>query len=77
MIHQAKSNPQLLDEQIFSERIASAISAMDMPRQPDESAHGTKQPPVGPALASQGWEVRRPVIAGDHDLAVDQERLRL
>ena len=28
MIHQAKSNPQLLDEQIFSERIASAISAI-------------------------------------------------
>ena len=27
MIHQAKSNPQLLDEQIFSERLASAISA--------------------------------------------------
>ena len=28
MIHQAKSNPQLLDEQIFSERLASAISAI-------------------------------------------------
>jgi hypothetical protein len=28
MIHQAKSNPQLLDDQIFSERIASAISAI-------------------------------------------------
>ena len=26
MIHQARSNPQLLDEQIFSERLASAIS---------------------------------------------------
>jgi hypothetical protein len=26
MIHQAKSNPQLLDVQIFSERLASAIS---------------------------------------------------
>ncbi len=29
------------------------------------------------ALAPQRMEVRRPVIAGDHDLAVDQERLRL
>jgi uncharacterized membrane protein YccC len=28
MIHQAKSNPQLLDEQIFSERLASALSAI-------------------------------------------------
>ena len=28
MIHQAKSNPQLLDEQIFSERLASAISVI-------------------------------------------------
>jgi hypothetical protein len=28
MIHQAKSNPQLLDEQIFSERLASANSAI-------------------------------------------------
>jgi hypothetical protein len=28
MIHQAKSNPQLLDEQIFSERPASTISAV-------------------------------------------------
>jgi hypothetical protein len=28
MIQQPKSNPQLLDEQIFSERIASAISAI-------------------------------------------------
>jgi hypothetical protein len=28
MIHQAKSNPELLDEQIFSERLASAISAI-------------------------------------------------
>ena len=28
MIHQAKSDPQLLDEQIFSERLASAISAI-------------------------------------------------
>jgi hypothetical protein len=28
MIHQAKSNPQLLGEQIFSERLASAISAI-------------------------------------------------
>ena len=27
MIHQVKTNPQLLDEQIFSERLASAISA--------------------------------------------------
>ena len=39
MIHQAKSNPQLLDEQIFSERIASAISAIatirDMSTDPD------------------------------------------
>ena len=30
-----------------------------------------------PALAPQRMEVRRPVVAGDHDLAVDQERLRL
>jgi hypothetical protein len=29
------------------------------------------------ALAPERMEVRRPVIAGDHDLAVDQERLRL
>ena len=29
------------------------------------------------ALASQRMEVQHPVIAGDHDLAVDQERLRL
>jgi hypothetical protein len=28
MIHQAKSNSQLLDQQIFSERLASAISAI-------------------------------------------------
>jgi hypothetical protein len=28
MIHQAKSNPKLLDAQIFSERLASAISAI-------------------------------------------------
>jgi hypothetical protein len=28
MIQQAKSNPRLVDEQIFSERIASAISAI-------------------------------------------------
>jgi hypothetical protein len=28
MIHQAKSNPQLLDEQIFSGRLESAISAL-------------------------------------------------
>ena len=27
------------------------------------------------ALAPERLEVRRPVIAGDHDLAVDQERL--
>jgi hypothetical protein len=29
------------------------------------------------ALAPQRMEVQHPVIAGDHDLAVDQERLRL
>ena len=29
------------------------------------------------ALAPERLEVRHPVIAGDHDLAVDQERLRL
>jgi hypothetical protein len=29
------------------------------------------------ALAPERLEVRRPVIAGDPDLAVDQERLRL
>jgi hypothetical protein len=28
MIHQAKSNPQLLDEQIFSKRLAFATSAV-------------------------------------------------
>jgi hypothetical protein len=28
MIHQAKPNPQLLDEQIFSEQLASAISVI-------------------------------------------------
>jgi hypothetical protein len=32
MIHQAKSNAQLLDEQIFSERLASAISAIGTKR---------------------------------------------
>jgi hypothetical protein len=32
MIQQPKSNPQLLDEQIFSERIASAISAIGTSR---------------------------------------------
>ena len=29
---------------------------------------------MSPALASQGAEVRHPVIMGDHRLAVDQER---
>ena len=38
MIHQAKSNPQLLDEQIFSERIASAISAIVKGFGPAETA---------------------------------------
>ena len=32
MIHQAKSNPELLGEQIFSERLASAISAIGTSR---------------------------------------------
>jgi len=32
MIHQAKSNPQSLDERIFSERLASAISAIGTSR---------------------------------------------
>jgi hypothetical protein len=32
MIHQAKPNPQLLDQQIFSERLASAISAIGISR---------------------------------------------
>ena len=35
MIHQAKSNSQLLDEQVFSERLATAISALaDILRSP-------------------------------------------
>ena len=29
MTYRAKFNPQLLDERIFSERLASAISAID------------------------------------------------
>ena len=29
---------------------------------------------MAPAFAPQCIEVRRPVVAGDHDLAVDQER---
>jgi hypothetical protein len=32
---------------------------------------------MAPASAPQRVEVRRPVVAGDHRLAVDQERLRL
>jgi hypothetical protein len=32
MIHQAKPNPQLLDQQIFSERLAAAISAIGTSR---------------------------------------------
>ena len=32
---------------------------------------------MAPASAPQRMEVRRPVVADDHDLAVDQERLRL
>jgi hypothetical protein len=47
MIHQAKSNPQLLDEQIFSERLASAISAIGPQRRsgarPVMSAVGGKR----------------------------------
>jgi hypothetical protein len=42
MIHQAKSNPQLLDEQIFSERLASVISAigsLDMPKNTGNVCH--------------------------------------
>jgi hypothetical protein len=38
MIHQAKSNPQLLDEQIFSERLAFAISAIG-PKRTWRSGH--------------------------------------
>ena len=32
---------------------------------------------MAPALAPQRMEVRRPVVADDHRLAVDQERRRL
>jgi len=46
MIHQAKSDPQLLDEQIFSERLASAISAIGTFRTcragATTSAHGVR-----------------------------------
>ena len=32
---------------------------------------------MSPAFALQRAEVQHPVVAGDHDLAVDQDRLRL
>ena len=46
MIHQAKSNPQLLDEQIFSERLASAISAVGVRRDKAALSSGCKPHPA-------------------------------
>ena len=50
MIHRAKSNPLLLDEQIFSERLESAISALGTfatcPISPRMSAVGADRTPA-------------------------------
>ena len=40
-----------------------------------DQVEGERHRLTATALAPERLEVRRPVIAGDHDLAVDQERL--
>jgi hypothetical protein len=42
-----------------------------------DQVEGEQRRLTATALAPQRMEVQHPVIAGDHDLAVDQERLRL
>ena len=42
-----------------------------------DQVEGVQHRLMAPALAPQRMEVRRAVVAGDHRLAVDQERLRL
>ena len=39
-----------------------------------DQVEGEQHRLMAPAFASQRMEVRRPVVAGDHRLAVDQER---
>jgi hypothetical protein len=51
-------------------QVAQVVAVM--PDQVEREQHRL----IAPASAPQRTEVRRPVITGDHGLAVDQERLR-
>jgi hypothetical protein len=62
MIHQAKSNPQLLDEQIFSERLSSAISAIDVV----DGVRSRHRSAIGWFVGDESHEGSRP-HANNHD----------
>ena len=51
-------------------------AAQTVPAMPDQ-VEGVQHHLTAPSSVPQCMEVRRPVVAGDHRLAVDQKRLRL
>jgi len=56
---------------LYRRQIAQVVAIML------DQVEGVQHRLMAPASAPQRMEVRRPVIAGNHRLAVDQERLRL
>ena len=77
--------PVELDRPVFSScrSISQAAACARLaagragPRHHARSGRRRQAPPHGHVLAPQRVEVRRPVLSGNHDLGIDQERVRL